>query len=60
MSEGAILSIVLLMGSLFLFGSSYAGLRPSWRETAKLAAIWVGIIGVLFLVADLFELRLPN
>ncbi|WP_108790655.1 hypothetical protein [Erythrobacter sp. Alg231-14] len=60
MSEGLILSIVLLLGSLFLFCSSYAGLRPSWRVTAKLAAIWVGIFGVLFLVADLFELRLPN
>jgi len=60
MTEGMILSIVLMVGTLFLFGSSYVGMRQSWGKTAKLAAIWFAIITGLVLFAELFDLRLPN
>ncbi len=60
MTEGMILSLVLMLGTLVLFGSSYLGLRQDWAKTAKLAAIWLGIIAGLFLFAEVFNLRLPN
>ena len=60
MTEGTWLSIVLMLGALFLFGSSFASYRLGAEKTITLALIWLGIFVVLVLIAELVGARLPN
>lgn len=60
MNEGAIISIVALIGWLIIAGSALASFRLGWSKLAQLALVWVAIFGGLFLLVDLAGLTLPN
>ncbi len=60
MNEGALLSIVLLIGWLVLAGSALASFRLGWGKMAQLGLVWLAIFGGLFLLADLFGAQLPG
>jgi len=47
------LSIILLTGWLVLVGSGIARRRQTMGKVALQAAIWTGIIGILWLVASI-------
>jgi len=60
MTEGALISIVALIGWLILAGSALASFRLGWSRILQLALMWLAIFGGLFLLADLFGARLPG
>ncbi|MGB7417815.1 MAG: hypothetical protein WA918_01415 [Erythrobacter sp.] len=60
MSEGAIISIVALLGWLVLAGGAIASMRLGWNRILRLVLIWAAIFGGLFLLADLFGAGLPT
>lgn len=60
MNEGAIISIVALLGWLILAGSALASFRLGWNKIAQLALVWLAIFAGLFVLADLFGARLPT
>ena len=60
MSEGAIISIVAMLGWLILAGSALASYRLGWSKIAQLALVWLAIFAGLFVVADLLGARLPT
>ena len=60
MNEGAVISIVALLGWLILAGSAIASFRLGWGKLAQLALVWLAIFAGLFVVADLLGARLPT
>ena len=60
MNEGAIISIVALIGWLIIAGSALASFRLGWSKMAQLALVWVAIFGGLYLLVDLAGLTLPT
>ena len=59
MNEGAIISIVALLGWLILAGSAMASFRLGWSKIVQLALVWFAIFAGLFVVADLLGASLP-
>jgi hypothetical protein len=53
MNPDVLLSIVLLLGWLVLVGSGIARRRQPLGKVGLQAAIWIGIIGILWLVASI-------
>lgn len=60
MNEGAIISIVGLLGWLILAGSAIASFKLGWGKIVQLGLIWLAIFAGLFVVADLLGARLPT
>ncbi len=60
MNEGAIISIVALLGWLVLAGSVFASFKLGWSKMLQLALVWFAIFAGLFVIADLMGARLPN
>lgn len=60
MTEGAVVSIVLLIGWLILAGSALASFRLGWSRILQLALMWLAIFAGLFMLAELFDARLPG
>ncbi|MGB3712395.1 MAG: hypothetical protein WA985_11985 [Erythrobacter sp.] len=60
MSEGAIISIVALIGWLILAGSALASFRLGWSRILQLSLIWLAIFGGLYLLVDLLGAGLPR
>ena len=60
MSEGAIVSIAVLLGWLLLAGSAMASFQLGWSKIAQIALVRLAIFVCLFLVADFFGATLPN
>ena len=60
MNEGAVISIVALLGWLILAGSAIASFRLGWGKLAQLALVWLAIFAGFFVVADLLGARLPT
>jgi len=60
MTEGAIVSIVALIGWLIIAGSAIASFRLGWSRIIQLALMWLAIFGGLFVMAELFGARLPG
>lgn len=60
MTEGALVSIVALLGWLVLAGSALASRRLGWSRIAQLALMWLAIFGGLFLLVELLGLSLPG
>ncbi len=60
MSDGALISIVAMLGWLVLAGSAMASYRLGWSKIAQLALVWLAIFAGLFVVADLLGARLPT
>ncbi|BDI61159.1 hypothetical protein [Qipengyuania nanhaisediminis] len=60
MNEGAIVSIVAMLGWLVLAGSALASFKLGWSRIAQLALVWLAIFAGLFVVADLLGARLPT
>ena len=58
MDSFAIVSIVAMLGWLFLAGSAFASYRLSWGKTAQLALTWLAIFVGLFVIARWLELSL--
>lgn len=58
MNEMAVVSIIAMLGWLFLVSMSFASFQLSWGKTAQLALTWLAVFGGLFLVASLLGLRL--
>ena len=52
MNSDILLGIVLLVGWLILVGSGIARRRRPVRTVALQGAIWIGIIGILWLLAS--------
>ncbi len=52
MNPDALLGIIVLSGWLVLVGSGIARRRQPVRKVALQGAIWMGIIGILWLVAS--------
>ena len=53
MNPDILLSIILLIGWLVLVGSGMARRRQPLGTVARQGAIWIGIIGILWLVASI-------
>jgi len=51
MNPDVLLSLILLIGWLVLVGSGIARRRQPMGKVALQGAIWIGIIGILWLVA---------
>ncbi len=60
MTEGAIISVVALLGWLFLAGGAVASFKLGWSKIAQLVLVWFAIFAGLFVIADLFGATLPN
>ncbi len=60
MSDGALISIVALIGWLILAGSAVASFRLGWSKILQLALVWFAIFAGLFVIADFFGATLPN
>ncbi len=60
MNEGAIISIVAMLGWLILAGSALASFRMGWSKMVQLGLVWLAIFAGLFVVADLLGARLPT
>ena len=60
MNEGAIISIVALLGWLILAGSAMASYRLGCSKMLQLALVWLAIFAGLFVVADLLGASLPT
>lgn len=60
MNDGAIISIVAMLGWLILAGSALASFRLGWNKVLQLGLVWFAIFAGLFVVADLLGARLPN
>ena len=60
MTEGAIISIVALLGWLVLAGSAIASFRLGWSKTLQLLLIWLAIFAGLFVAAGLLGVQLPR
>ncbi len=60
MNEGAIISIVALIGWLILAGSALASFRLGWSKLAQLALVWLAIFAGLYVLVDLAGLTLPT
>ena len=60
MTNGALISIVAMVGWLILAGSALASFRLGWNRILQLALIWLAIFAGLFVVADLLGARLPT
>jgi hypothetical protein len=59
-SDGALISIVALVGWLVVAGSAFASYRLGWSKILQIAVIWVAIFAGLFVIADFFGAALPN
>lgn len=53
MTEGAFISVVALLGWLFLAGSALASFQLGWSKTVKMALLWLAIFVGLFVVVRL-------
>ncbi|MFU7528641.1 hypothetical protein [Qipengyuania sp. ASV99] len=60
MNEGALISLVALIGWLVLAGSAIVSFRLGWSKIVQLGLIWLAIFAGLFVVADLLGARLPT
>ncbi|QUL38697.1 hypothetical protein [Erythrobacter sp. JK5] len=60
MTEGALISIVAMIGWLILVGSALSSYKLGWSKIARLALTWGAIFGGFFLLAYLFGAKLPN
>ena len=60
MSEGALISIVAMVGWLILAGSALASYKLGWSKIAQFALVWLAIFAGLFVIADLLGLVLPS
>ena len=60
MNEGAIISIVAMLGWLILAGSAMASFKLGWSKIVQLALLWLAIFVGLYVVADLLGARLPT
>ena len=60
MNEGAIISIVAMVGWLILAGSALASFRLGWAKMAQMALVWLAIFVGLFVIADVLGARLPT
>jgi len=56
MSEGALVSIVAMLGWLILCGSALASYQLGWSKIAKIALTWAAIFVGGFLLAQFFGL----
>ncbi|WP_394727674.1 hypothetical protein [Altererythrobacter sp. GH1-8] len=56
MSEGALLSITVLIGWLILAGSALASYRLNWSKAAQMALTWFAIFAGLFMLFRFFGL----
>lgn len=56
MNEGAIVSLVTLLGWLILAGSAFASYRLDWSKTVKLALVWLAIFAGMFAIVRLLGL----
>jgi len=54
MSEGAIVSLVAMVGWLILCGSALVSMRLGWSEILQMALMWSAIFGAGFLIAWFF------
>ncbi len=54
MNEGALVSIIALLGWLILCGSALASFRLGWSKLAQLALMWLAIFAGGFLIASYF------
>ena len=59
MSETAIISLVAMLGWLFLMGSALASFKLGWGKLAQMALVWLAIFAGLYVVADLLGMGLP-
>jgi hypothetical protein len=50
-----IVSIVGLLGWLFIAGSALASYRLGWSRIAQLALVWLAIFGAGFLIVSLVK-----
>lgn len=53
MNEGAIISLVALLGWLIIAGSAVASFRLGWSKGIKLALIWLAIFAGAYAVIRL-------
>ena len=60
MNEGALISIVAMVGWLILAGSALASYRLGWSKIIQLALVWLAIFAGLYVAADLLGARLPT
>lgn len=60
MNEGAIISIVALLGWLILAGSALASFRLGWSKIIQLALVWLAIFAGLYVAADLLGAKLAT
>ena len=60
MSEGALISIVAMIGWLVIAGSALASFRLGWSKILQLALTWLAIFAGLFVIADLLGATLPT
>ncbi|MEE4200577.1 hypothetical protein [Erythrobacter sp.] len=60
MNEGAIVSIVALLGWLILAGGALASFRLGWSKIVRLGLVWLAIFAGMFVIADLMGATLPN
>lgn len=60
MNEGAIISVVAMIGWLILAGSAIASFRLGWSKIAQMGLVWLAIFAGLFVVANLLGARLPT
>lgn len=60
MDQGALISIVALVGWLVLAGSAIASFKLGWSKILQLALVWFAIFAGLFVVANLLGARLPT
>jgi hypothetical protein len=58
MNEGAIISLVSLVGFLVLAGSALASYRMSWGKFAQLSLVWLAIFAGGFMLVRLLGLNL--
>ncbi len=54
MSEGALVSLVAMVGWLILCGSALASYRLGWSKILQMALMWTAIFGAGFLIAWFF------
>lgn len=60
MNEGALISLVAMVGWLVLAGSAFASFKLGWSKMLQLALLWFAIFAGMFVLADLMGARLPT
>lgn len=60
MTDWDVVSLVILFGCLFLWGSAFASFRLGWSKIVQLALVWCAIFGGLFLIVDFLGLGLER